>query len=313
MDYLFYVERSAENLQFFLWYWDYIQRWSNLLPRQKALSPPWDPEQAAEPRSRFIKYSHKRARSLKMSKVLAIMEMDSERALSESPSPDPSRLPSPLSSPTSLSRASTSILSPSDAPKDWQPCTYTSHLFPPSQVPSSHPKSHLSSNKTSFPFPSHHPTLPRRDPPRHAALPPALGAAPAAPVAARPRVLPARRPAHDAPVGAAPGLPHRRGAPARPLARRLPPLGPPQRQPAPRPVPARAGRAALVSRPRRRRRLDPVRPERLPARGVRGAVVAGPDGARGRVARGVSGVALSGEEAGEALGGRGWCWWWWRW
>ncbi|KAG7285126.1 hypothetical protein NEMBOFW57_009747 [Staphylotrichum longicolle] len=123
MDYLFYVERSAENLQFFLWYWDYIQRWSNLLPRQKALSPLWDPEQAAEPRSRFIKYSHKRARSLKMSKVLAIMEMDSERALSESPSPDPSRLPSPLSSPTSLSRASTSILSPGDAPKDWQPFT----------------------------------------------------------------------------------------------------------------------------------------------------------------------------------------------
>lgn len=75
MDYLFYVEQSAEPLQFFLWYCDYIQRWSNLLPRQKALSPIWDPENGAEPRSRYITYSHKRARSEKMNKIISIMEM----------------------------------------------------------------------------------------------------------------------------------------------------------------------------------------------------------------------------------------------
>ncbi|KAK4150115.1 hypothetical protein C8A00DRAFT_37274, partial [Chaetomidium leptoderma] len=129
MDYLFYVERNAEPLQFFLWYCDYIQRWSNLLPRQKALSPPWDPEQAAEPRSRFIKYSHKRERSLKMNKVIAIMEMDSEQTPPpDSPSQDPSsssnnsQTPSPSSS--SSPTSSSSILSPTESttpPADWQP------------------------------------------------------------------------------------------------------------------------------------------------------------------------------------------------
>ncbi|KAK4043560.1 hypothetical protein C8A01DRAFT_12949 [Parachaetomium inaequale] len=122
VDYLFYVEHNAETLQFFLWYWDYIQRWSSLLPRQKALSPPWDPEQATEPRSRFIKYSHKRERSLKMNKVLAIMEMDSERAsLDPSPQDDTGSSPvitSPIASPTA-------ILSPTGSikPSDWQPFT----------------------------------------------------------------------------------------------------------------------------------------------------------------------------------------------
>ena len=135
MDYLFYIEHNAEPLQFFLWYLDYLQRWSKLLPRQKALSPPWDPEQAAEPQSRFVKYSHKRERSLKMSKVISIMEMDSELSLAESlSSDDPAHLPSPSPSPTTAAAASTTtvdapsqppttILSPTDVPKkDWQPC-----------------------------------------------------------------------------------------------------------------------------------------------------------------------------------------------
>ncbi len=137
MDYLFYVEHNAEPLQFFLWYLDYLQRWSKLLPRQKALSPPWDPEQAAEPQSRFVKYSHKRERSLKMSKVISIMEMDSELSLAESlSSDDPTGLPSPSPSPTTTvaaaittttvdapSQPPTTILSPTDvSKKDWQPC-----------------------------------------------------------------------------------------------------------------------------------------------------------------------------------------------
>ncbi|KAK3293257.1 uncharacterized protein B0H64DRAFT_476820 [Chaetomium fimeti] len=123
MDYLFYVEHNAEPLQFFLWYWDYIQRWSNLLPRQKALSPSWDPEQAAEPQSRFIKYSHKRERSQKMNKILAIMEMDSERESLDYSSPeDHSRsasiITSPLSSPAAILSPTTSV-----KPPDWQPFT----------------------------------------------------------------------------------------------------------------------------------------------------------------------------------------------
>ena len=126
MDYLFYVERNAEPLQFFLWYWDYVQRWSTLLPRQKALSPPWDPEKAAEPASRFIRYSHKRARSQKMSKVIAIMEMemDSERTTADPTEQSDKGTPSPSSSPTTLHTPSSAILSPIESTKsDFQACT----------------------------------------------------------------------------------------------------------------------------------------------------------------------------------------------
>jgi hypothetical protein len=42
MDYLVYVEQCAEPLQFFLWYCDYIERWRDLTPEQKAMTPKWD-------------------------------------------------------------------------------------------------------------------------------------------------------------------------------------------------------------------------------------------------------------------------------
>lgn len=48
MDYLYYVERGAENLQFFLWYCDYVERWSRLLPQQRQMAPVWGPAEAAE-------------------------------------------------------------------------------------------------------------------------------------------------------------------------------------------------------------------------------------------------------------------------
>lgn len=41
MNYLLYIEHSAENLQFFLWYRDYLMRFANLPPSEKALSPIW--------------------------------------------------------------------------------------------------------------------------------------------------------------------------------------------------------------------------------------------------------------------------------
>ncbi|KAK3315125.1 hypothetical protein B0H66DRAFT_642403 [Apodospora peruviana] len=138
MDYLFYVEHNAESLQFFLWYCDYIQRWSGLLPRQKALSQPWDPEKATEPRSRFITYSHKRARSDKMGKIINIMEMESERkstrdsSSSSSQPPEASSRKSTSSSSTTTTASfshprtpsSASVLSPTESTKeDWQPFT----------------------------------------------------------------------------------------------------------------------------------------------------------------------------------------------
>jgi hypothetical protein len=39
MDYLVYIEHSAENLQFYLWYRDYVRRWNALPASERALSP----------------------------------------------------------------------------------------------------------------------------------------------------------------------------------------------------------------------------------------------------------------------------------
>ncbi|KAK0704688.1 hypothetical protein B0H67DRAFT_356281 [Lasiosphaeris hirsuta] len=127
MDYLFYVEHNAESLQFFLWYYDYVQRWSGLLPRQKALSPVWEPENASEPRSRFITYSHKRARSQKMNKIISIMEMESERNPEDPFRDQESRASISSSASSIISRPRTppsAVLSPTESTKgDWQPFT----------------------------------------------------------------------------------------------------------------------------------------------------------------------------------------------
>jgi hypothetical protein len=41
MDYLVYVEHNAENLQFYLWYQDYVHRWNALSENERNLSPRW--------------------------------------------------------------------------------------------------------------------------------------------------------------------------------------------------------------------------------------------------------------------------------
>nr|OQO23857.1 hypothetical protein B0A51_08256 [Rachicladosporium sp. CCFEE 5018] len=46
MNYLKYIEYSAENLQFFLWYRDYVARFENLPASEQALSPEWTQAQA---------------------------------------------------------------------------------------------------------------------------------------------------------------------------------------------------------------------------------------------------------------------------
>ena len=46
MNYLIYIERSAENLQFFLWHRDYCQRFSQLPANEQVLSPEWTVEKA---------------------------------------------------------------------------------------------------------------------------------------------------------------------------------------------------------------------------------------------------------------------------
>jgi hypothetical protein len=49
MDYLVYIEHNAENLQFYLWYKDYVRRFNALPENEKKLSPEWTPEKAEVP------------------------------------------------------------------------------------------------------------------------------------------------------------------------------------------------------------------------------------------------------------------------
>lgn len=46
MNFLLYVENSAENLQFYLWFRDYEKRFDQLPENEKKLSPTWIPEQS---------------------------------------------------------------------------------------------------------------------------------------------------------------------------------------------------------------------------------------------------------------------------
>jgi len=43
MNYLMFVQYSAENLQFYLWLLDYEKRWNALVKNQQDLSPEWEP------------------------------------------------------------------------------------------------------------------------------------------------------------------------------------------------------------------------------------------------------------------------------
>lgn len=45
MNYLIYIEHAAENLQFFLWYRDFVKRFFDLPPNERALAPEWSVEQ----------------------------------------------------------------------------------------------------------------------------------------------------------------------------------------------------------------------------------------------------------------------------
>lgn len=54
MDFLVYIEHDAENLQFFLWYRDYLKRWSELPASEQALAPLWTPEKAQQVRSEIM-------------------------------------------------------------------------------------------------------------------------------------------------------------------------------------------------------------------------------------------------------------------
>lgn len=62
MNYLVYIEHSAENLQFFLWYKDYQTRFANATTSDMPLAPEWTREMEEEVLSRMQKEKQSRLR-----------------------------------------------------------------------------------------------------------------------------------------------------------------------------------------------------------------------------------------------------------
>ena len=79
MDYLIYVERNAENLQFYLWYIDYVRRWNELPAKDRALSPKWQ----SEPVETMNLVKEKDRRSMPRSSINSPIQSNFEKAISE--------------------------------------------------------------------------------------------------------------------------------------------------------------------------------------------------------------------------------------
>lgn len=62
MNYLIYIEHAAENLQFFLWYRDYVKRFNAAPESETALSPEWTAAMEEEALARIQKDASDKAR-----------------------------------------------------------------------------------------------------------------------------------------------------------------------------------------------------------------------------------------------------------
>jgi hypothetical protein len=90
MNFLKYIERSAENLQFFLWVRDYSKRFEELPQSEKALSPEWTGEKSASEARASRRYSKHEAAAIFKGTAFA---NDTEFEKTSSPFLTPPRTP----------------------------------------------------------------------------------------------------------------------------------------------------------------------------------------------------------------------------
>ncbi|KAI0385262.1 hypothetical protein F5Y04DRAFT_182369 [Hypomontagnella monticulosa] len=82
LDYLVYVERNAENLQFFLWYSGYVEKWSQLLELERERSPAWSGNKRPSTRASHTRSSSRsfagtprlEERADKLDRILTILD-----------------------------------------------------------------------------------------------------------------------------------------------------------------------------------------------------------------------------------------------
>lgn len=133
MDFLVYIEHDAENLQFYLWYKDYVRRFEALSDYEKKLSPEWVPETTEPPAlTKDAEKNEGRKRNPPMDisdfNDMADFEADVKSKDGQSRT-NLSRADSALGSPTAPSVLSNSTggrsgEKPSQAGLKWQPCMF---------------------------------------------------------------------------------------------------------------------------------------------------------------------------------------------
>ncbi|KAI1780968.1 hypothetical protein F4818DRAFT_397379 [Hypoxylon cercidicola] len=88
MDYLVYVERNAENLQFFLWYCGYVERWSRLPEQERERSAIWNTRKSVNPRSQTWS-TMLGERTDRLNRILTVLNRDSTATCSQRASAKP--------------------------------------------------------------------------------------------------------------------------------------------------------------------------------------------------------------------------------
>lgn len=100
MNYLIYVERSAENLQFFLWYREYIKRFEEAKTCDVALAPEWTPAMEDEAILRLKKEHAEKLRKATKTPAIAIFKgTDFEKGVQPPKAPSLSTDGNPFSTP----------------------------------------------------------------------------------------------------------------------------------------------------------------------------------------------------------------------
>ncbi|KAI0832982.1 hypothetical protein F5Y06DRAFT_307419 [Hypoxylon sp. FL0890] len=116
MDYLVYVERNAENLQFFLWFCGYVERWSQLPECDRERCPVWatGKKTNVRPNTRSEMLGE---RADKLNRILTILDGDTTTQRTSSAKRTESRSDSVG---TNFSRPPTGSVIKEELGKEWQ-------------------------------------------------------------------------------------------------------------------------------------------------------------------------------------------------
>ncbi len=92
MDFLRYIEYDAENLQFYLWYKGYCERFAKLSDSEKKLAPEWTAEQALAERTMAEKEKLPKKMASNAAAVFKGTDFDSKIGIPEA-APNPFNTP----------------------------------------------------------------------------------------------------------------------------------------------------------------------------------------------------------------------------